>query len=169
MESEEIVIIQLMGNVTYPITLDPTVWIFDDRKITFDQAFQPYTQQKEPESDELKKASERFNKEIYQHKIKPPVNKSIARFEREKILVSTYVMPIIDFLQTAEIKNNAQQARLVTQNGEEIITLTELRNCLLLFAEDGKPLSDFGPVHLYFGDGSNKEKPIKGINKIVIE
>ncbi len=32
-------IIQIKGNVKYPITLDPSVWIFDDRKILLEDAF----------------------------------------------------------------------------------------------------------------------------------
>lgn len=32
-------IVQLKGNVQFPITLDPTVWIFDDRKIKLEEAF----------------------------------------------------------------------------------------------------------------------------------
>src|SRR5690625_6189198 len=34
-----IVIVQLAGNVGYPITLDPTVWIFDDRKVLLEEEF----------------------------------------------------------------------------------------------------------------------------------
>ncbi len=30
-------VIQVKGNVTYPITIDPSVWIFDDRKFSFDR------------------------------------------------------------------------------------------------------------------------------------
>ncbi len=30
-------VIQVKGNVTYPITIDPSVWIFDDRKFPFEK------------------------------------------------------------------------------------------------------------------------------------
>ncbi|WP_226034590.1 hypothetical protein [Aquibacillus saliphilus] len=162
-------IVQLTGNVTYSITLDPTVWIFDDRKVEFDQAFSNENPKQNKDDNELKKASERFDREVNQHRIKPPVNKSISRFERNKILENTYVMPIKDFLETAQINNSAKQARLVTTNTENTISLDELTNCFLLFAKKGKPLTEDGPVHLFFKDGSNKDEPIKGINKIIIE
>ncbi|MRH41903.1 hypothetical protein GH741_04345 [Aquibacillus halophilus] len=162
-------IVQLTGAVRYSITLDPTVWIFDDRKIIFDEAFNKKSQTKEIEVDELKNASERFNRELNLERIKPPVNKSISKYEREKILKNTYVMPIKDFLTTSEIKKEATQARILTTNGDIILSLDSLTNSLLLFAIEGKPVSVEGPVHLYFGDGSNKDNPIKGINKIAIE
>lgn len=163
-------IIQLAGNVEYPITLDPTVWIFDDRKILFDNAFTPLSNEDEKnDTDELQRASERFEREVFRKTVRPPVNKSISRFEREKILENTYVMPIKDFLETSEFKEGANQACLKTTHGDQIISLDQLNQCVLLFAKDGKPIKDDGPVHLYFGDGSNKETPIKGINKIIIE
>jgi len=160
-------IIPIKGNVTYPITLDPTVWIFDDRKIEFDKAFENASENK-GEEDELKKASERFNREVYQQAVKPPVNRSIKKFEREKILQSTYVMPLGDFIANAEVKQEAQNVTLVTQEGEVIISLPELEQSYFLFARDGKPLKDDGPVHLYFQDGSNKDNPIKSITSIII-
>ncbi|SDJ75073.1 hypothetical protein [Sediminibacillus albus] len=162
-------IVQLTGKVKYPITLDPTVWIFDDRKLLFEDAFKsPDTEENEQE-DELKKASMRWDREVYQQRIKPPVNKSISKFEREQILEGTYVMPIKDFLATSEIEDESKQARLITEKQEEIISLSQLDECLLLFAENGKPVKEAGPVHLYFGDGSNRQQPIKGVKKIVIE
>jgi len=159
-------IIPITGNVTYPITLDPTVWIFDDRKIEFDKAFQQTSEAKE--DDELKRASERFNREVYQQTAKPPVNRSIKKFEREKILQSTYVMPLGDFVANAEVKPEAKNVSLVTKEDEVIISVPELEQSYFLFARDGKPLKDDGPVHLYFQDGSNKDNPIKNITKIII-
>ena len=32
---------------------------------------------------------------------------------------------------------------------------------ILCFSNNGKPLKEDGPVHVYFGDGSNKQNPIK--------
>ncbi len=159
-------IIQLGGKVNFPITLDASVWIFDDRKILFEEAF---TQKKETkEDDSLKRAAERFNQEIYQQKINPPINKSINKFEREKILKNTYVMPIKSFVESAEFKDDAKSVLLTTSKGDVEISLEQLLNSYLLFADKGKPLADEGPVHLYFTDGSNRDKPIKGIKKITV-
>lgn len=159
-------IIQLGGKVNFPITLDASVWIFDDRKVLFEEAF--IQKEETKEDDSLKRAAERFNQEIYQQKINPPINKSINKFEREKILKNTYVMPIRSFVESAEIKNDAKSVLLTTHQGEVEISLDGLLNSYFLFAEKGKPLSEEGPVHLYFTDGSNRDNPIKGITKITV-
>ncbi|MFD1038740.1 hypothetical protein ACFQ3N_10110 [Virgibacillus byunsanensis] len=161
-------IVPIIGNVTYSITLDPTVWIFDDRKVLLDEAFNEKNNITE-EVDELEQAAQRWNREIYQQKINPPVNKSISKFEREKILENSYVMPLHEFIDHAEIKNNAKSAKLVTDSDDVSVSLTQLKNSYLLFAIDGKPLKENGPVHLYYQDGSNKDNPIVGVQKIIIE
>ncbi|MFD1360211.1 hypothetical protein [Lentibacillus salinarum] len=164
-------IVPITGNVTYTITLDPTVWIFDDRKILLDEAFD-LDSEKEAEKDSLEKAADRFSQEVYQQNLKPPINKSnktISRNEGQKFLENSYVMPIATFLGYAEIKENADHVTLETANGEERIPLETLKASYLLFAKDGKPLKEDGPVHLFYSDGSNQENPIKGIQKIIVE
>lgn len=164
-------IIQLSGKVKFPITLDSSVWIFDDRKIIFDDAFSPDKLNKNEEENE--DHSERFNEmyslEVYQQKIKPPVNKSINKYEKEKILTNTYVMPIKHFIKNAEVDPEAKTAVLHTPNEDVEITTEQFVNSLLLFSVDGKPIKDQGPVHLYFQDGSNKDEPIKGITKVTFK
>lgn len=161
-------IVQLTGNVNYSITLDPTVWIFDDRKVLLEEAFLDKQLDSNTEVDELELAANRWSQEVYQQRVRPPVNKSITKFEREKILKNSYVMPIYEFLSHAEVKPNAAGVRLVTVHGDINITLSELQDCYLLFAVEGKPVKNDGPVHLYFKDGSNQDQPITGIQKIII-
>ncbi|MGM8211880.1 hypothetical protein ACLIBH_03690 [Virgibacillus sp. W0430] len=160
-------IIPIKGKVSYSITLDPSVWIFDDRKIVFEDAFTENAQGTNDE-DTLEKAAQRWNQEVYQQKVKPPVNKSITKFEREKILVNTYVMPINDFVEHTEIQSDATEAILHHAGGETVVTLEALQTGYLLFAINGKPVKDNGPVHFYYKDGSNKDCPIKGIHTITI-
>ncbi|MBN9652711.1 hypothetical protein J0K78_00440 [Halobacillus sp. GSS1] len=163
-------IVQIAGNVKFPITLDPTVWIFDDRKKTFSEVFEGEENPVEPtEEDELKRQSTRFDREVYQQKINPPVNKSINRYEKQRILKGTFLMPLKPFLHTSEPAAGVKKAALVTDEGEEVIDADVLSDSLLLFAENGKPLQEQGPVHLYFKDGSNRSEPIKGIKKIVLQ
>lgn len=161
-------IIQLKGEVKFPLTIDASVWIFDDRKIIFEEAFD---QKKETEAvDPSRKTAEMFDQELYfKTKVKPPVNKSINKFEREKILTHSFVMPFEDFLNTSEVKESAKAVRLTRDEDDVIITIEQLRDAYFLFAVDGKPVKDEGPVHLYFKDGSNKEDPIKGVKAITIE
>src|SRR5690625_1336628 len=160
-------IVQLKGKVNYPITLDPTVWIFDDRKIVLEEVFNHENNENQNSEDNIKKRAEMFEQTY--NSIKPPVNKSINRFEREKILVNSYVMTIIDFLNHAEIKNEAERIILKRNNDDVIITIEQLQDAYLLFSLKGKPLTEEGPVQLLFGDGSNKHDPIKNITQIIIE
>lgn len=161
-------IVQLAGNVNYAITLDPTVWIFDDRKVLLEEAFVEQKDEEHTEVDELEMAANRWSQEVYQQRVRPPVNKSITRFERDKILKNSYVMPIYEFLSHAEVKPDSTDVTLTTINGDVNITLSELQACYLLFAVSGKPVKSDGPVHLYFKDGSNQDNPITGIQKITI-
>src|SRR5690625_1463239 len=161
-------IVQLMGKIHFPITLDPSVWIFDDRKIILEEAF---TERKsEVKKDDAQRTAEMFDQEVYsQTKIRPPVNKSIKRFDREKILTESYVMPLKQFIANAEVTDDATKARLITDTEHIIISLEQLMNAYALFSNKGKQLKVDGPIHLYFGDGSNRDKPFKGIKQIVIE
>lgn len=161
-------IIQITGNVKFSITLDPSVWIFDDRKILFEEAFNGVNQEEQINNDDAEKAAARWEQDLYPQRIKPPVNKSIRRYDREKILTNSYVMPIREFLVHAEINKDATEVKLETTNGEIILPLTDFQDCYLLFSKKGKPIQDQGPVHIYFRDGSNKDNPIKGVKKIII-
>ncbi|MCA0969413.1 hypothetical protein LCM20_02265 [Halobacillus litoralis] len=163
-------IVQIAGNVNFPITLDPTVWIFDDRKVTFKEVFEPESvETSAEEEDELKRQSLRFDREVYQQKLNPPVNKSINRYEKQRIVNGTFLMPIKPFLHTSEPKNDVTKAKLVSDEGEHIVDADQLADSYLLFAEDGKPLKEDGPVHVYFNDGSNRKEPIKGIKRIELQ
>lgn len=162
-------VIQLKGNVEHPITLDPTVWIFDDRKISLEEAFLPEAEKETIEDEELRKTAQFWDREVYQQKLDPPVNKSISTYDKKKILEGTFVMPLHHFLGNAQIHDNASNITLETINGPVQITKEQLENSKLLFARDGKPIREDGPVHLYFGDGSNQDDPIKGIKTIVVE
>lgn len=161
-------IVQIKGNIKFPITLDPSVWIFDDRKILLEEAF--IEREEEKKKDDAQKTAEMFDQEVYfQTKIKPPVNKSIKRFDKEKALTESFVMPLEPFITNVEVNDGASKARLITEGDDIVITLEQLTNSYVLFSNKGKPLIDDGPIHLYFGDGSNREQPFKGIKQIVIE
>lgn len=147
-------IIQVKGNVTYPITLDPSVWIFDDRKVKIENAF----------TDDI---TDSHNKVEDNSKLnKPPVNHSIKKYNKKELLQNSYVMPIREFLEHAEIKENAKAAHLHTINGMVEISIDSLLNAFLWFAIDGKQIKEQGPAYLLYGDGSNQNNPIKGIQTI---
>ncbi|WP_068672511.1 hypothetical protein [Oceanobacillus sp. Castelsardo] len=163
-------IVPIIGNVTYSITLDPTVWIFDERKILLDKAFTKNIKSDEDFS-KTKKLAERYNREVFQSNAKvPPVNKGLTKKEGEEILKNSYVMPLYDFIKNAEIKDSAKSATFLSGDNQELITIdiNQLLNGYFLFAINGKPIKEDGPVHFFYGDGINKNDPIKNINKIKI-
>lgn len=161
-------IVQIKGKVKFPITLDPSVWIFDDRKILLDELFKE--REIEAGKDDAQKTAEMFDRELYFNtKIKPPVNQSIQRFDREKILSDSFVMPLESFITNVEPNEDATSARLITEGDDIVISLEQLTNAYARFSNEGKQLSEDGPIHLYFGDGSNAEKPFKQVKQIIIE
>lgn len=165
-------VILLSGNIQFKITLDPSVWIFDDRKIEFDKAFDETNEQPEEENENnyTKKMSEQWEKERAYGVNYPPVNESVKRLEKEKILTGTYVMPFAPFVEHAEPDEDAKNVEIVLKDGTSTTyPLSKVKDALLLFAKDGKPLKDDGPVHLYFRDGSNRNDPIKNIAKFIFK
>ena len=99
---------------------------------------------------------------------RPPVNRSISKLEGETILKNSYVMPLHDFIKNAEVKASATHAILVSDEVETEISIADLENGYFLFAIDGKPIKENGPVHFFYQDGSNKDKPITNIKQIII-
>lgn len=165
-------VIVFSGDIQYKITLDPSVWIFDDRKIEFDKAFDNAIEhpQEDDENNYAKKMSEQWEKDRTYGVNYPPVNESVKRLEKEKILTGTYVMPFSPFIEHAEPAEHVKDVEIVLRNGTSLTyPLTVVKESLLLFAKDGKPLKEDGPVHLYFRDGSNLNDPIKNIEKFVFK
>ncbi|RKQ37361.1 hypothetical protein [Oceanobacillus halophilus] len=160
-------IIPIAGKVSYSITLDPTVWIFDERKILLENAFSPRGEKKK--EDSIKKAAERFDRAVLQ-KSKPPINPGITKKEGEEILKNSYVMPIRDFINNAVVDDSAKDVTLITSDDAENTTLSleVLKEGYFLFSINGKPIMEDGPVYFYYKDGSNKDNPIKNIKKILI-
>ncbi|MEI3596997.1 MULTISPECIES: hypothetical protein [unclassified Oceanobacillus] len=158
-------IIPIKGNVKFPITLDPSVWIFDDRRIKFDEAFSDRHDTRE-EQEHTFSSEERFNREVVQA---TNDNKPIPRKDADEILKSTYVIPFKPFFENAGANEEATGATIVQADGNEItLDLEELANSYFLFSFEGKPLKEDGPVHIYFSDGTNKDDPIKGVTEIII-
>jgi len=161
-------IVQIKGNIKFPITLDPSVWIFDDRKIVLEELFTE--RETEEKKADAQITAEMFDQEVYFNtKIKPPVDNSIKRFDREKALTESFVMPLASFILNAQPAADAKHARLITDNDDIVITIEQLTNAFVRFSENGKQLTEDGPIHLYFGDGSNAEEPFINVKEIIIE
>ncbi|MNG24886.1 hypothetical protein D3C84_1096610 [compost metagenome] len=77
-------------------------------------------------------------------------------------------MPLRPFLQNAEVNEGAYSVEIHTETNVYTIALQDAMQAILGFSKDGKPLREDGPVHLYFGDGSNFSNPIVQVRKFTV-
>lgn len=165
-------IVFINGKVKFPITLDPGVWIFDDRKIEIDTYFDKDNVVVDELEDYTQKAAEHWQKEIREGAIVPPTLKTERKFEKIKLMTGTFGIPFKPFLQNAVPEEGATEI-IVTADGKELSFPIEVANEFFLgFSREGKPLrleEDGGPVHIYLGDGSNRDNPIKNVKSFTVK
>ncbi|RFU71133.1 peptidyl-prolyl cis-trans isomerase [Peribacillus saganii] len=162
-------IILLTGNVKFPITLDPGVWIFDDRKVDLNTYFEK-EEKKDNEMEEYTKAvSEHWDREIREGAVFPPTLKTEKKYEKERILTGTFGIPFKPFLTNAEPEDSSTKVIVETTTEEHTFTFEQAKAFILGFSIDGKPLIEDGPVYVYFGDGSNVENPIKRVKRFTVK
>lgn len=164
-------ILTISGKVKFKITLDPGVWIFDDRKVELDKYFSKQKEVVEEENmeDYTENFSKNWEREIREGAISPPTLKSERTFLKEKSITGTYGIPFEPFLNNAEVEDDAQYLMIETKEKEYKLPLSEGKKLVLGFSKDGKPLREDGPVHCYFGDGSNFNNPIKNVTGFRVE
>ena len=156
-------IILLTGKVNFTITLDPGVWIFDDRRVDLVTYFTTNNSVTDELEEYKKSVSKHWDREIMEGAIFPPTLKTEKKFEKVKVLTGTFGIPFKPFLKNAEPKSDATSLVITYTNGEYELPLEDAANLILGFSKNGKPLSEDGPVHVYFGDGSNQKNPIKNV------
>jgi hypothetical protein len=163
-------IIRIEGKVQFSITLDPGVWIFDDRRLDLDTYF---TEQISEELDELeaytKAASKQWEREISEGAIQPPTLKTERRFKKEQLLTGSFGIKFAPFLQNAEPHEDASSIVFVSGEQEVEVAIDQAQDIIFGFSNKGKPLKEDGPVHVYFRDGSNQLSPIKRVNRIIVK
>lgn len=144
-------IITLKGNVAYTITLDPSVWIFDDRKIAVEDYMSGWQIE---DSDDFPGS-------------RPPVMESLEKFKKAGSDTGSYVMALSPFIERAEPSSSAAEVQLLGSDGNVRgeITIEELNGSSLLFSIGGKQIRDQGPAYLYI---SPEHEPIKDFSAIVI-
>ncbi|MCD4838388.1 MULTISPECIES: peptidyl-prolyl cis-trans isomerase [Neobacillus] len=162
-------IILISGNVKFPITLDPGVWIFDDRRIDLTTYFTSEKEISETTEDYTKAISKHWDREIMEGAIFPPTLKTEKKYEKEKVLTGTFGIPFKPFLKNAEPHESAEMVIIHTNEGEVEVPIMEAYELILGFSDNGKPLLTDGPVHVYFGDGSNQKNPIKHVKGFTIK
>ena len=162
-------IISITGAVQYKLTLDPTVWIFDDRKLDLTIYFD---QEKEAVDDEkyLREVGAHWSREIMEGAVFPPTLKTERKFDRKGMLTGTFGIEIKPFLENAMIQDTATEVVFETTVGTSYtFSIEEAKTLIFKFSQDGKPLLEDGPVHILFADGSNRDNPIKYISAIRVQ
>ncbi|MFS0778782.1 peptidyl-prolyl cis-trans isomerase [Neobacillus sp. 3P2-tot-E-2] len=162
-------IIALTGKVKYSITLDPSVWIFDDRKVDLTTYFSTSSDHTDELEEYTKSISKHWDREIIEGAVYPPTLKTEKKYEKEKVLTGSFGIPFQPFLENAEPEDNATTLIIKTLVSEHEVSLDFAKELILGFSEVGKPLSEDGPVHVYFGDGSNQKHPIKNVRGFFIK
>lgn len=162
-------IISFKGKVKYTITLDPGVWIFDDRRVDLNTYFDNKAENKNELEEYTKAVSKHWDREIMEGAVFPPTLKTEKKFEKEKVLTGTFGIPFKPFLLNAEPDKNAESLIIESEDGEVQLPLSQAKDLILGFSNEGKPLKNDGPVHVYIGDGSNKNNPIKRVKAFRVE
>ena len=162
-------IIPIKGAVKFNITLDPTVWIFDDRRIDLDEFFEGKYEYKDADEEYTKVTSAHWSREIIEGSTNPPTLKSEKKYEKTKMLSNTYGIELTPFIQNAEPFKEAKQLVVETSEGNHTIALTDIDNLLVKFSHKGKPLREDGPVHIIKKDGTNLNDPIKNVTAFRLE
>ncbi|RFU63524.1 peptidyl-prolyl cis-trans isomerase [Peribacillus glennii] len=162
-------ILFIKGDVKYNITLDPGVWIFDDRKVDLDTYFHEEPQQINELEEYTISTSKHWEREIREGAIFPPTLKTEKKFEKEKVLSGTFGIPFKHFLQNAEPHEGASSVIIETETGESVHSLEAAKAFILGFSIKGQPLREDGPVYVYFGDGANFATPIKQVRSFRVE
>ncbi|WP_423409917.1 peptidyl-prolyl cis-trans isomerase [Heyndrickxia sp. MSNUG] len=163
-------IIPIKGKVKYKITLDPGVWIFDDRKVDLNTYFQQEQSQISDLEEYTKSISKHWDREIMEGAVYPPTLKTEVKFQKEKVLTGTFGIPFKPFLENAEPESDAKYVLIECGMEEDVkLTLSEASRVVLGFSKDGKPLTEDGPLHVYYHDGSNSENPIKKVTGFTVE
>jgi hypothetical protein len=163
-------IIVLTGNLDYTITLDPSVWIFDDRKVDLTTYFENNSNghANEPDNGAMDKP-EGEGWIIREGSSRPPVKKSVRKFRKDELLTGTFGIPFKPFLENAQPKENAKTLSVETSDGQtHEIPLHDARQGILGFSNKGKFLTEDGPAHFYYNDGSNRDDPITHISKLTV-
>ncbi|NEU29508.1 peptidyl-prolyl cis-trans isomerase [bacterium LRH843] len=159
------------GAVKFPLTVDPTVWIFDERKVDLTTYFDKARTEKDEELEYTKAISAQWDKEITEGSAPPRLhtNENEIKYEKQKLIHGSFGIPLKPFLENTEPFAEADQIEIVQADGESIfIPFNRALSCIVGFSKNGQALKEDGPVHLYFGDGSNRYAPIKQVIRFTV-
>lgn len=162
-------IIPIKGNVQHTITLDPTVWIFDDRRIDLETFFTTSYVEKDELEEYKKEMGKHWSREIMEGATFPPTLKSERKYEKTQMLTGSFGISLSHFIKNAVPGKDAETLSFETMDGENhTFPIGQAKDFILKFSDKGKPVLEGGPVHILFKDGSNIDHPIRNVDAIRI-
>lgn len=156
-------VIVFKGAVSFPITLDPTVWVFDERKFDLSSYTGENDTDLSKQAKYLQGTGTQWDKELREGASLPSVRRSLA--EERKVLEGEYGIRLDPFITNAQPLPEATHVRLHREDQEAVtLPIAEARRAILQFSKAGKPITDNGPVYFYLPETLlAKDEPLKGI------
>lgn len=165
-------IIQIKGDVKFGLTLDPTVWIFDDRKLDLTKYFTEERISRDEMEEYKRGMGEHWSREIMEGATVPPTLNSEKKYkkkEKQEMLTGTFGILFRPFIENAEPNPAAETVVFETLNGEYSFPMEAAKELVFKFSHEGQPLREDGPVHVLLPDGSNLDSPITNVSAIRVE
>lgn len=157
-------VIVFKGAISFPITVDPTVWVFDDRKFDLREYRGDEDAADQRAVQYLKGTGSQWDKELREG-AEPPSERKHSLAEERKVLEGDYGIRLEPFINNAEPAPDVTHVLLHREDLEPVqLTIAEARRAILQFAKDGKPIRERGPVYFYLPEMLlAKEEPIDRI------
>lgn len=156
-------IIQLTGNVRYQITLDPSTWIFDDRKIKIEDLL---SNTEDGEEITFNDETE-WNRQIIEGETKPPTLKSEKKHKKRELLESSFVINLAPFLEYAEAYEDEQAKIVFVHNaGETELPYAARESFYAHFSKEGKRLHEDGLFDLLVVENGIEKERLIYVTKI---
>ncbi|ALN76153.1 MULTISPECIES: hypothetical protein [Staphylococcus] len=129
--------IQIKGAVKFPITLDSSTWIFDDRKIRIDDLKNGVFDGEKPIKFE---DNREWNRAILEGQTNPPTLNSEIDYKKRAVLEGSFVINMTPFFKNAEPLDSASIIRLSNDTEHIDIPFQLLPYLFFQFSKDGKRL-----------------------------
>src|SRR5699024_7569418 len=148
-------IIKLTENVRNQITLDPSTWIIDDRKIKLEDLLA----QKEDGEEITFNDETEWNRQIIEGETKPPTLKSEKKHKKRELLENSFVISLAPFLEYAEAYEDEEAKIVFVHNdGETELLYKDRESFYAHFSNKGKRLHEDGLFDLLVVDSDGIEK-----------
>lgn len=135
--------IQIKGAVKFPITLDSTTWIFDDRKVQIEDLENGVFDGTKPIAFD---DNREWNRAILEGQTNPPTLNSEIKYKKRAVLENSFVINMTPFFKNAELQDTASAIRLFNHESSIEVSIDLLPYLFFQFAKDGKRLYDDNAV-----------------------